>query len=263
MPAVFAFFWVLVCFATPSFGQSLGTQRMEEFSLNNLNFALHHEVGHLLISEFSLPVLGKQEDAADNIATMLLLAKQSNQALIDSANGWRVGAGLYNGPAAESSDLGINLPALYDSHSPDFLRAGQIGCLMVGSHREVFATVAEELGLEDGAKEMCAKNFGQMIASWLVVKRAFIQNGMPKHPINIIYEEADRFQTARELLEGSQLMEDLRQQVLNKYALPRPVTLRAASCGTPNAYFDPGKAELLVCYELVEFYLGMAEDVIG
>lgn len=236
---------------------------MEEFALNNLNFALHHEVGHLLISEFNLPVLGKQEDAADNIATMLLLAKQGNQALIDSANGWRVGAGFYSGLAEEVPDLRIDLPALYDRHSPDFLRAGQIGCLMVGSRREVFANVAVELGLGDGAKETCAKNLGQMIASWLVVKRAFIQTGTPKHPINIAYEETDDFESARELLEASGLMEDLRRQVLNKYALPRLVTLRAASCGTPNAYFDPEKAELLVCYELAEFYLAMAQDVVG
>ncbi len=261
MPAVFAVFWILVCFATPSFGQSLAAQRMQEFAINNLNFALHHEVGHLLISEFKLPVLGKQEDAADNIATMLLLAKQGNQALIDSANGWRVGVGFFDGLAEKAPDIRIDLPALYDSHSPDFLRAGQIGCLMVGSRREVFANVAVELGLGDNAKDTCAKNLGQMIASWLVVKRAFIQAGMPTHPVNIVYGDANGFETARELLEGAGLMEDLRQQVLNNYALPRPVTLRAASCGTPNAYFDPDKAELLICYELAAFYLAMAKDV--
>lgn len=248
---------------TPSFSQSLGTQRAQEFALNNLDFALHHELGHLLISEFNLPVLGKQEDAADNIATMLLLAKQGNQALIDSANGWRIGVDFFDTSGEGATDFRIDLPALYDTHSPDFLRAGQIGCLMVGSRREVFANVALELGLGKGAQETCAGNLGQMIASWLVVKRAFIQSGTPKYPTDIIYENTDGFETARALLKSSQLMENLARGVLNNYALPRQVTLRAAACGTPNAFFDPEKVELLVCYELADFYLAMAVDVVG
>jgi hypothetical protein len=34
---------------------------------------LHHEIGHLLINELDLPVLGWEEDAADSLATLMLL----------------------------------------------------------------------------------------------------------------------------------------------------------------------------------------------
>src|SRR5262245_22165680 len=36
-----------------------------EFVAGNLIFATVHEVGHMLISEMGLPVLGREEDAAD------------------------------------------------------------------------------------------------------------------------------------------------------------------------------------------------------
>src|SRR5262249_8299399 len=36
-----------------------------EFVVGNTLFALVHEVGHALISEMGLPVLGREEDAAD------------------------------------------------------------------------------------------------------------------------------------------------------------------------------------------------------
>src|SRR5262249_6415138 len=36
-----------------------------EFILGNVLFAVTHEVGHMLVSRMNLPVLGREEDAAD------------------------------------------------------------------------------------------------------------------------------------------------------------------------------------------------------
>src|SRR5213592_3720638 len=42
-------------------------QRLErvEFVIGNTLFALLHEMGHVIIAEMKLPVLGREEDAAD------------------------------------------------------------------------------------------------------------------------------------------------------------------------------------------------------
>ena len=42
-----------------------------EFALNNGLFVLQHEIGHLFVAEFELPVLGKEEDAADSLAALV------------------------------------------------------------------------------------------------------------------------------------------------------------------------------------------------
>ena len=43
------------------------------FALHDAAFTMYHEVGHLLVGELGLPVLGKEEDAVDAWATIWLL----------------------------------------------------------------------------------------------------------------------------------------------------------------------------------------------
>ena len=51
------------------------TQREKrvEFVVGNLLFALGHEAGHAVIREMGVPVVGREEDAADFFSTLLLL----------------------------------------------------------------------------------------------------------------------------------------------------------------------------------------------
>ena len=44
-----------------------------EFVTGNVLFVLAHETGHALISEFGLPVLGREEDAADSLAAIVAI----------------------------------------------------------------------------------------------------------------------------------------------------------------------------------------------
>src|SRR4051794_18952585 len=43
--------------------------RLIEFIIGNTLFTLTHELGHAVISEFQLPVIGREEDAADAFAS--------------------------------------------------------------------------------------------------------------------------------------------------------------------------------------------------
>src|SRR5688500_8264287 len=44
-----------------------------EFTVGNMLFVLLHEAAHGLISDLGLPVLGREEDAADQFATVTML----------------------------------------------------------------------------------------------------------------------------------------------------------------------------------------------
>ena len=67
----------------PRFKGMTEQQRREriEFVAGNVLFAMAHEVGHMLISELGLPVLAREEDAADTFALGALRAAKwlSNQ----------------------------------------------------------------------------------------------------------------------------------------------------------------------------------------
>ena len=42
----------------------------DAFAINNTWFVLYHEMGHMLIDQLGIPVLGREEDAVDNVAAM-------------------------------------------------------------------------------------------------------------------------------------------------------------------------------------------------
>src|SRR5579859_4073754 len=62
-----------------------------EFIIGNMLFVVLHESGHTTISELGLPVLGRQEDAADPFAVVTLLkvgSAMSRRVLVEAAKGW-------------------------------------------------------------------------------------------------------------------------------------------------------------------------------
>ena len=99
-----------------------------EFIAGNTLFILLHEMGHMLISEMQLPVLGREEDAADTFAALSLIKAGSHfsqRLLIQSAKGWFF---------SDRRDQQTRAPLLYyDEHGLNRQRAYQIVCLMVGS----------------------------------------------------------------------------------------------------------------------------------
>ncbi|MNL40533.1 hypothetical protein D3C87_1628890 [compost metagenome] len=62
------------------------------FAMHDAAFTIYHEVGHMLVGELGLPVLGKEEDAVDTLATIWLLNDEDQDyafnALIDASDGW-------------------------------------------------------------------------------------------------------------------------------------------------------------------------------
>ena len=44
------------------------------------------------------------------------------------------------------------------------------------------------------------------------------------------------------------------------YLLTDEITLMTRSCGVPNAYWDGDDRKLVVCYELVKGFYGLADD---
>src|SRR5262249_35713434 len=66
-------------------------QQLAEFVAGNMLFALLHETGHALVTEMELPVLGRDEDAADAFAVVMLLkvgTTMSHRVVVEAAKAW-------------------------------------------------------------------------------------------------------------------------------------------------------------------------------
>ncbi|MEO7221025.1 MAG: DUF4344 domain-containing metallopeptidase, partial [Devosia sp.] len=87
---------VLAALASPALTQEPTDEERAlamEFAMHDAIFTLYHEAGHLLVGELGLPVLGKEEDAADALAVILILKYTDDEierfnTLIDAADGW-------------------------------------------------------------------------------------------------------------------------------------------------------------------------------
>jgi hypothetical protein len=99
------------------------------------SFILAHEFAHALIHNFELPVLGREEDAADGIATVVLLkAEEGGLYAIDAAEFWEAFSGRQDPP---------DLAEYADNHSFDRQRADNILCWVAGSDEPVLEAFLE------------------------------------------------------------------------------------------------------------------------
>jgi hypothetical protein len=107
-------------------------QDMADFVVGNMLFVLLHEMAHVHVTEMGLPVIGREEDAADAFATLALIKMGSeftHGVLVQAAKGWFL--------SAERDERQGNRLAFYDEHGLDRQRAYQIVCLMRFRSREV------------------------------------------------------------------------------------------------------------------------------
>ena len=132
-----------------------------EFAVGNMLFVLLHEAGHGLISDLGLPVLGREEDAADAFATVTMLQMKTeftHRTLVNAAKSWLIS----DRRAREERKTVI----YYDVHALDLQRAYSIVCLMVGSDGERFEDLANEVNLPDERQETCVFDYSNASWSW-------------------------------------------------------------------------------------------------
>lgn len=103
---------------------------------NAVAWILLHEIGHALVDQLEIPVLSKEEDAADNIATVILsvLGREGGDIALS-------GAQLFAYLQQDPSQLDDS--AFWDEHSLDLQRANQTACLVYGSDPKAFADLEQ------------------------------------------------------------------------------------------------------------------------
>ncbi len=222
---------------------------LAEFVAGNMLFVLLHEMGHAVVAEMGLPVLGKEEDAADAFAATRLITVGSgfsDRVLTEAAKGWFM-------TDRRDKKEGDPVPP-YDAHGLDLVRAYQIVCFMVGSNEDKFKTLADETKLPKDRQKSCTRDYDKAASSWGLALKAHLRTpDQPKTKIDVVYGEGkgdlDGFaQAARSIM----LLEPLAQHAADLFAWPAPFTIEMQSCGFINAAWDPSTRRLTLCYELAE-----------
>lgn len=232
-------------------------QKLIEFVGGNMLFAMLHELAHTAVDELHLPVLGREEDAADNFAVLRLLrvgSELSHRILVEAAKGW------FLSDRRDRQD-GEKL-VFFDQHELDQQRAYQIVCLMVGSNPGAFTDLANETKLPKDRQESCRKDYAKISNSWdMVLTPHRREPEQPKTSIEVIYRDGegnlDRYAKG---LRRLQLLETVARRLQDELAWPQPFTLEMQTCGAVNAQWIASTRKLLVCYELAADFAELYRD---
>lgn len=247
---------LLTCaFALAAPAQDLSEQAFSEqdladamdFADSNSVMVLYHEVGHLFVGELGLPVLGKNEDAADGLSALLLLEEPegdwADAVLRDAADGWYLSP--FNGDEVPGDW------AFMGEHSLDKQRAFFFVCMMVGKDPAYYGELATEWGMDEARQDRCAGTYEQTSASWhQVLDPHQISDENPAAgTIEVIYEDPGDYAEFAEMIQENALLENAAALVGDTYAIPRDMTFVARQCGEANAFYSPSEAAVIFCYE--------------
>lgn len=120
-------------------------------------FIVLHELGHALIDVHDVPVTGREEDAVDQLATWLLVARgeEGEELALDAASWFALARG---GSAAKGM--------LWDEHSLDEQRFYNIACWVYGADPDRYRYLVTEHHLPARRAEHCSGEYLDFARSW-------------------------------------------------------------------------------------------------
>jgi len=229
-------------------------RELVEFVTGNTLFVVAHELGHGVINELNIPVVGREEDAADSFAIVIALnlgSRFSERVLIAAAKGWAL---------FSKQDRKQGRPlAFYGAHGLNLQRAYNLICFMVGSDPEKYRQLAKETRFPEWRQASCVYEWKNTAWSWEELLRKHRRSAdQPKVAIKVEYEESEKFPIQARILRHMGLLEAFAEHAADRYAWPKPLTLEAKSCGMANARWR--QRVLTFCYELANAFIDVYLD---
>jgi hypothetical protein len=227
----------LICF--PAAGETFDMSQdpaAAQFVTSNVIATFYHELGHAMIDQLQLAVLGREEDAADTLSTLLIHEVWDEDAatalVYDTANAYR----LY---AAEAEATGAETP-YWDEHSLDLQRYYNLVCLFYGASPEMRGDDASELELPPERAEKCEDEFQLATDSWgaMLQDLAPVTGSKGLRLVDVPSNDPLGAILAQEVAELN-----------NRYALPNWVDVKVETCGEANAFYDPQAESITLCTE--------------
>jgi Putative metallopeptidase len=224
-----------------------------EFVIGNMLFATLHELGHAHIQEMGLPVLGREEDAADGYAITSLIkvaTDSSANVLRQATKGW-----FLDDERNQKEGYGL---AFYDEHGLDKQRAYEIVCLMVGSNLDKFADLANQVKMPQDRQESCAGDYSNASWSWETVLKPHLRApDQPKQKITVTYGPPGDYAIIAQGLKTMGMMEMLANHAAERFVWRRPIGFDIKSCGQPDLHWDLSTQKILVCYEMAQDFANL------
>lgn len=128
---------------------------------------LYHEAGHAFIGELELPITGREEDVADQMAAYILTSDdESKDFLLTTADSYALA-----GERIETYDD----TAFSDTHSLAAQRSVNFLCYVYGSDESTFEYLVDDGALNAERAEGCADEYTQLTTAWETLLAPYIR----------------------------------------------------------------------------------------
>ena len=131
-----------------------------------------HELGHALIDAWKLPTTGKEEDAADQLSTLMLMnwTVGGERMVLASAYSFKLFAELSKGEGQ----------IYWDEHSLDEQRYYDTLCMLYGHNAKRFGYLVKNGTLPEGRSRLCVEDYARLSRSWRTLLAPHLKDGWVK-----------------------------------------------------------------------------------
>jgi len=224
------------------------------YFLGNVTNTMFHEFGHALISEFEIPVLGREEDAVDSFANIMMISEDPDPILDEMI----VAVSDEYFEEGKFSEL-----VAWDEHSMNEQRAYAVVCMLVGADPVGFKHAADNANMPKERQEACAFDWEKASVSWnkLLEEHYLSDNEKYSPKITVKYQKpGEKYSKVAALLKASGIIEDVVEYIGVTYKIPNDIVVSVKRCGEENAFWEADGHKLTMCYELADKYLASAQS---
>lgn len=160
---------ITICYEDASNSQRIFTEAGDpdpDAAAINAEYAtFYHEVGHMAISVYDLPVTGREEDVADQLAAYILLTPgDDGQTDPESVQAVKDFARVFDASGEGTTE--VDPGALADEHSLDMQRVYNLNCWIYGSDPDANADLVTSGELPEDRANGCQAEWEQLDQAW-------------------------------------------------------------------------------------------------
>lgn len=160
---------ITICYEDAELGQRIFTQAGDRdpvaSAIGSEDATFYHETGHMAITLYDLPVTGREEDVADQLAAYILLTPgDSGKADVEAVQAVKNFARAFAASAAARKEL--SAADMADVHSLDEQRVYNLECWVYGSDPTANADMVGSGQLPEERAEGCEDEWKQLSHAW-------------------------------------------------------------------------------------------------
>jgi hypothetical protein len=160
---------ITICYEDADLGQKIFTKAGDPdpnaSAIGSEDATFYHETGHMAITLYDLPITGREEDVADQLAAYILLTPGDNGKVdAESVQAVKNFARAFAASADARTQLGA--ADMADVHSLDQQRVYNLECWIYGSNPEANADMVSSGQLPEERASGCQDEWKQLDHAW-------------------------------------------------------------------------------------------------